>query len=133
MNHRIGRLVFAAGVGLLVALLSYRWVIDPTPRAERQLQESVVLESRSVLLETLAIGQIDIVDPLAVDRKVGKCYVYRADSGWQVSGYYRREPNDLWHPYLISLDDSLSLKHLKVSDATLLSRESNSPMLEVLP
>ena len=50
-NHRIGGLVFAFGVGLLVAFLSYQWITDPAPRLERQLQEATVMAAREQLLQ----------------------------------------------------------------------------------
>jgi hypothetical protein len=132
MNRRTGQFVFAFGVGLLVAILAYRWIADTGPRAERALQESVVAESRLLLNATLNIGQLELVDPLSPSRKVGKSYVYRADAGWEVSGYYRRSEQDLWHPYLVSMDASMSLTHLKISDTALLGRTGDGP-LEVLP
>ena len=97
------------------------------------MQESVVATSRDLLVEKLAIGDIEIVDAIAPDRKVGKTYVYRADQGWEVSGYYRRSENDLWHPYLMLLDGSTSLIHLKISDGALLDRATDDTALEVLP
>ena len=133
MNHRIGRLVFGFGVGFLLAFLAFRWASDPAPRLERQLQESVVVSSRFFLQETLALGELEIVDPLAPDRKVGKTYVYRANEGWEVSGFYRRDERDAWHPYLVTLDDKLGLLLLKVSDPALLDRQGESPALEILP
>ena len=133
MNHRIGRIVFSLGIGLIVAIFAYRWIVDPAPRAERVLQESVVAISRDLLVEKLAIGDIEIVDAIAPDRKVGKTYVYRADQGWEVSGYYRRSENDLWHPYLMLLDGSTALIHLKISDGALLDRATDDTALEVLP
>lgn len=133
MNHRIGRLVFGFGVGILLAFLAFRWASDPAPRLERQLQESVVASARFFLQETLAIGELEIVDPLAPDRKVGKTYVYRAGEGWEVSGFYRRDETDAWHPYLASLDGKQGLLLLKVSDTALLHRQGESPLLEILP
>ncbi|MDH3532618.1 MAG: hypothetical protein OEO82_06775 [Gammaproteobacteria bacterium] len=133
MNHRIARLIFGFGVGLFVAVLAYRWAVDPAPRAQRELEESAVAASRGLLTETLAIGALEIVDPLAPDRKVGKTYVYRAGDAWEVSGYYRRDDNDLWHPYLVKLDASLALQHLKIADSSLLDRDNEAAILEVLP
>jgi hypothetical protein len=133
MNHRIGRIVFSLGIGLIVAIFAYRWIVDPAPRAERELQESVVATSRDLLVEKLAIGDIEIVDAIAPDRKIGKTYVYRANQGWELSGFYRRNENDLWHPYLMLLDNSAALIHLKVSDGALLDRASDDAALEVLP
>ena len=133
MNHRVARLVFGFGVGFLVAVLAFRWVSDPAPRLERQLQEAVVASSRFLLQQSLAIGELELVDPLAPDRTVGKTYVYRADDGWEVSGYYRRGESDLWHPYLLTLDSKQQLLHLKVSDTALLKRAGENPQLEILP
>ena len=133
MNHRLGRLAFGFGVGFLAAFLAFRWASDPAPRLERQLQESVVASGRFFLEQTLAIGELEVVDPLAPDRKVGKTYVYRADEGWEVSGFYRRDDADLWHPYLVTLDDKQALVRVKVSDTALLNRQGKSPALEILP
>ncbi len=133
MNHRTGRIVFSLGIGLVVAIFAYRWITNPAPRAERALQESVVATSRVLLVETLAIGRLEIVDALEPDRKIGKTYVYRAGEGWQLSGYYRRNENDLWHPYLMTLDNSTALTHLKISDVELMDRGADEDFLEVLP
>ena len=132
MNHQITRLVFALGIGIVVAVFAYRWIIDPAPRAERAMQETVVEAARNMLEQTLDIGTLEVVDPLAPDRKIGKTYVFPAAQGWQVSGYYRRDDIDLWHPYLMTLDDSLQLTHLKVSDPVLFDRVNDKPLLEVL-
>lgn len=132
MNHRVGRLVFGFAAGLLLAYISYRWIATGTGRAERAVQESVVLVSREQLTTTLAIGELELVDPLAPDRVVGKAYVYPADAGWEVSGFYRRDERDLWHPYLVTMDAGLALVHLKISDTALLARNGEGP-LEVLP
>ena len=132
MNHRVGKLVFGLSVGLLVALLAYRWAADTESSAERLREESVVMASRDWLASTLDIGQLVIVDPLSPDRKVGKVYVYPAGDRWEISGFYRRDKSDLWHPYLITMDEALALKHVKVSDTALLDRNGEGP-LEILP
>lgn len=132
MNHAIGKIVFGLIVGTLVAVLSYRWIMNTGPRIERQQEEQVVLASREALLSTLNIGSLEIVDPMAPDRVVGKVYIYPSDSGWEVSGYYRRNADDLWHPYLIRLNTDLVLQHLKISDTDLLQRNGGG-LLEVLP
>jgi hypothetical protein len=132
MNHRIGKLVFGFSVGLLVAILAYRWAADTGPNVERQREEGVVIASRVWLESTLDIGQLVIVDPVSPDRKVGKVYVYPAGDRWEISGYYRRDKSDLWHPYLITMDATLALKHVKISDTALLGRNAEGP-LEVLP
>ncbi|NIL94345.1 MAG: hypothetical protein GTO71_07890, partial [Woeseiaceae bacterium] len=96
-------------------------------------QEAAVHASRAALLETLAIGDLELVDPLAPDRKVGKTYIYRSGDGWEVSGYYRRGESKAWHPYLISLDASLAMTHLRVRDNALLDAAADNPVVEVVP
>jgi len=135
MQQRTGGIIFAIGVGFIVAVFSYRWLVDPQPREERQRQETVVLESRSVLQSIVASGQLEIVDPLSPDRKVGKVYIYPATPGWELSGYYRRSETDLWHPYLMNLDEKLALLHLKISDQdqALIERGASDSRLDVVP
>ncbi len=133
MNHQTGRSLFGIGVGVLVALGAYQWITNPAPRAERQREESVVVVSRRLIETTLAIGELELVDPLAPNRIVGKSYVYRSNDGWDVSGYYRRNADDLWHPYLMALDSELALKHLKISDPGLVGTAAERPYLEILP
>lgn len=49
-----------------------------------------------------------------------------------MSGFYRRNDQDLWHPYLVTLGVETDLLHLKISDTSLL-RRSGEGVLEVLP
>jgi len=133
MNHRIARLAFGLGVGLIVAFMAFKWITDPEPRAERQLEETVVAASRQHLEAALFNDWIELVDPLSPDRKVGKTYVYRAGDGWEVSGYYRRDENDRWHPYLMTLDASNAMTHLKVQDSMLSESVEQNELLEIVP
>ena len=135
MSHKMGSLVFGAVVGVLVAIWAYQWVSDPVKRERRTEQETVVEISRIVLRDKLAIGDIELVDPLAPRRKVGKVYVYPLENGWEISGYYRRNDQDLWHPYLMALSQELSLESLKISDsdAGLEQLAAMDPNFEVLP
>lgn len=132
MNHRVGRSLFALVVGLGVAFYSYQWITNPAPRAERALQESAVMASRSLLADKTGVGILEFVDPVAPDRKVGKVYVYREAPGWAVSGYYRRSAEDSWHPYLISMSGDLKLSRLKVQDTELIDRAASDPTLEII-
>jgi hypothetical protein len=50
-----------------------------------------------------------------------------------VSGYYRRGQNDRWHPYLMSLDASQAMTHLKVQDSMLRESAEQNELLEILP
>lgn len=135
MNHHIARTVFALVTGLLVASLSYQWITNPAGREERALQVAVVESSRDLITAVVATGSLEFVDPLSPKRKVGKVYVYPEDDEWAVSGYYRRNDDDRWHPYLVRLRADHSLAFLKLKDAApaLLERAGNDPLLEIIP
>ena len=77
--------------------------------------------------------RIEFVDPLAPRRSVGKVYVYRLHSGWEISGFYRRDENDRWHAYLMGMDAELNLLSLKVrdSDPALLRRTATDALVEL--
>jgi hypothetical protein len=119
MNHRVGRSLFALAVGLVVFGLAYRWITDPVPRAQREAEERAVLAARDALGSRIGGRDLEIVDPLLPNRKLGKVYVYAEGPGWAVSGFYRRDDADPWHPYLIYLDQDLSLHSLKVEDTAI--------------
>ena len=135
MQQRKGGIVFALAVGLIVAFLSYRWITDPVPREERARQEEAVQPSRNAIETFIAAGPLEIVDPLAPQRRVGKVYVYPQQDGWEVSGYYRRDERDLWHPFLVVLDADLQLVSLKLSeqDPDIVERARRDARIEVLP
>ena len=133
MNHRIGRAVFATVVGLAVAVWSYQWITDTSGREERMQQEQSVMAAREQLVLATQLSGIEIVDPLAPQRKVGKVYVYRSENGWEVSGYYRRGEGDDWHPYLVQLAPDRSLQHIRVGDSGLPEQVTANPKLEVSP
>jgi hypothetical protein len=133
MDHRKGQWIFAAVVGVLVAVSAWRWASDPAPRIERAKQEAVVMATRERLGQALGLGELELVDPLAPDRRVGKSYVYRSGEGWEVSGFYRRGKGDRWHPYLMTLDASQAMSHLKIQDGALLDLGAANPAIEVLP
>ncbi len=133
MNHRIGRAVFAGVVGLAVAAYAYLWITDPSGRSERRLQENVVVASRVLLEESVGLTGLQVVDPMSPDRKVGKVYVFREGDGWSVSGYYRRDADDSWHPYLMNLSSDLNLQGLSIKDAGLLELGAENPQLEISP
>lgn len=129
--------MFVLIVAVAVAFLSYRWITNPEPRAERALQESAVMAAREAIRSAVVADSIDIVDPLATNRRAGKAYIYRNgdkvdDGGWTVSGYYRRDENDRWHPFLMTLSAELAVEHLKVKDGDqeMIERAENDPKFE---
>lgn len=136
INHRIMRWVVAFGFGLIVSLYAFQRISDPGPGMQRAREEAIVRTARDILGETIAPGAaLEIVDPLSPDRKVGKVYVYPTDSGWEVSGHYRRGSPDSWHPFLMQLDAGSTLVRLSVRDrdTRLLRRAAEDPRLIVTP
>lgn len=133
MNHRLVRLLFGLAVGFAVALFAFEWVTDPEPRVKRAMEERAVLAARTWLARMVEADDIEIVDPLAPDRKVGKVYVYEEPPGWAVSGFYRRDEQDRWHPYLMTLTEELELDRLKVQDSRLAPRSTSDARLEISP
>ena len=109
--------VVALGVGLVLAFLAFERATDPEPTRQKAAQEAVVVESRVILRSYVDPGtELQLVDPLSPNRKVGKVYIYPNEKGWEVSGHYRRNEFDRWHPYLMQLDPSVQLVTLAVKD-----------------
>ena len=120
--HRILRLAFALATGLLLAFYAWHRAGDPELRAQREREEAAVIAARAVL-ESVVGGDIEIVDPLAPKRAVGRAFSYPAGRGWEISGHYRRDPADPWHPFLLRLDAGLTLEELSVRDPALASAQ----------
>ena len=132
-NHRLGSIVFGVVVGLVAAAWSYQWITDPEKISARQAEEGAVLRARELLAERLSIADLEVVDPLAPDRKVGKVYIYPTNDGWDISGYYRRNDDDGWHAYLMTVSTDLQLQALKVDDddPALAAKAQADPALDV--
>lgn len=118
LPHRILKPVFALAIGLLLAFYAYQRAGDPELRVQREREEAAVAAAREVLESIIGSG-IEIVDPLAPRRAVGKAFVYPAGPGWEISGHYRRDRGDPWHPFLLRLDTALALRELSVRDPAL--------------
>ena len=120
VNHKVIRMIVALAIGVFLAFFSYQRITDQEPGQERALEEAAVLAGREILQSFVAVdAEIEIVDPLAPSRVIGKVYIYPAEGGWQLSGYYRRKgrnSGEKWHPYLMSLDEGLALLKLSVKD-----------------
>lgn len=115
--HRILPVVVAVAVGVLLSLYAYQRVTDPEPAMQRGQEEAVVIAARDILRNYVArSADLDIVDPLQTNRAIGKTYIYPTPTGWQVSGHYQRPSETRWHPWLMTLDGSRQLQHLKVQD-----------------
>ncbi len=116
-THRIARLFVAFAAGALLAWYAYDRSTDPEPRRQRVAEEAAVLAARGILEDYVALGrELEIVDPLAPDRKVGKVYIYPTADGWQVSGHYRRAGEQRWHAWLMTLDAQEVLLSLSAQD-----------------
>ena len=117
-KHRYMRWIVAIAVGVMLSLLAFQRSTDPEPTRQKAEQEAVVRGARLHLISyVLPGGELQLVDPLAPDRKVGKTYIWPIDDGWEVSGYYRRDAQDPWHPFLMSLDSAAELTSLAVKDS----------------
>ncbi|MBT3426810.1 MAG: hypothetical protein HOL98_03040 [Gammaproteobacteria bacterium] len=128
----MARIIFGIMVGILVAVFSYQWITDSSRRVERGIEESVVFEVRALLAETLALKDLEIVDPVDSNREAGKSYVYRTATGWQVSGHYRRQEEDPWQQFLMNLDEDVTLLNLLVDDPEIVEQARVNPALEVI-
>lgn len=133
INHKITSYIFAFAVGISLSIYSFRVITDPQPALERAREEAAVNASREILSDQIGNPNLAIVDPLAPDRVVGKTYIYPGENGWQVSGYYRRDGEQRWHPYLMTMDENLRLVQMSVSDTdqTLQRRAASEPRLEI--
>lgn len=136
IDHKVIRPVIALTAGLILALYAYQRVTDPEPRLQRAREEAVVISARDILQSYVAPGRnLEIVDPLSPNRKVGKDYVWPDGEGWEVSGHYRRNEDDPWHPYLMALDREAGLKSLAVKDANdrLIGMSVRDPKFSAIP
>ncbi len=134
--HRVLSVVVAVAVGAVLSLYAYQRVTDPEPAMQRQQEEAVVIAARDILRHYVArSAELDIVDPLQTNRAIGKTYIYPTQTGWQVSGHYQRASESAWHPWLMTLDESRQLQHLKVQDGDpqLQARAADDPRFTAEP
>lgn len=118
VNHRITSWIFALVIGLFLSYCSYQWTADTDRDEQRALEVSVVKQSRLFLESYVGFDNgIEISDPLNRVREAGKVYIYPVESGWELSGHYRRTGERRWHPFLMTLDPDASLVSLLVEDA----------------
>ncbi len=136
INHKLLRPVLALAIGLVLALYAYQRVSDPEPALQRAREEAVVMSARDILQSYVSPGNdIEIVDPVSPNRKIGKVYVFAAEQGWEVSGHYRRDRNDRWHRYLMALNGDAALESLAVQDANdrLIGMSAQDPKFSTVP
>ena len=136
INHKVVRPLVAVVVGLVLALYSYQRIIDPEPGLQKVREEGIVMVARDILQSYVSPGNaIEIVDALSPASKVGKVYIYPTDDGWELSGHYRRDENDRWHPYLMALNADAGLKSLAVQDGNdrLIGMSAQDPKFSAVP
>lgn len=120
VNHKVLSMLFALAIGFGVAIFAYQRVSDPLPGLQRQEEERIVMLARDAVRKTIvgdAGTDLLMVDPLLPNRVAGKTYVYPTNDGWEVSGYYRRNLDDAWHPWLMRLDEDGGMVNLSVRDS----------------
>ena len=115
-NHRIIRLVVAFAIGLALAFGSYRWISDTERPARRAQEEAVALAGRDILTSYITDEDLEISDALDRVRAAGKVYLFPTETGWELSGHYRRQDEKEWHAWLMALDDNVSLVSLAIQD-----------------
>lgn len=137
-SHRLTKMLVAFGIGLALAVYAFHIATDPRSPEQRAREEAAVHAARGILQRYIAPGgPLEIVDPLAPNRAIGKVYIYPlgdgSGDGFEVSGYYRRGEGDFWHPFLMKLDAESRLAGLFVQDTDpdLGRRALTDPKLEV--
>lgn len=116
VNHRVTRLIFAFGIGLVAAFGSYLWITDTDRSARRAQEEAIVFLSRDILRSYVTEEGLEISDAVDRVREAGKVYLFPTDFGWEISGHYRRPGEKGWHAFLMSVDGGASLVSLSVQD-----------------
>ena len=135
-GHKYMQWIVAIAIGIILSLLAFQRATDPEPARRKAIEEGVVMEARLLLTSyVLPGGELQLVDPLAPDRKIGKVYIWPVDDGWEVSGYYRRNAQDPWHPFLMNLDAASSLTSLAVKDSNerLIGMSAQDPSFSAVP
>ena len=114
-KYTLGQIIFALTVGFLAATSVYFSSTSPDITIQRESEEAVIKQSEKLFMTILQMpNTTQIIHPLNPDRDVGKSYIYPLDGDWQISGFYRRNQNEEWRAWLISLDKSLKLIDLRV-------------------
>lgn len=136
INHKLVRPLVALAIGVVLALYTYQCVTDPEPGLQRVREEGIVMVARDILQSYVSPGNaIEIVDAVSPASQVGKVYIYPTDEGWELSGHYRRDENDRWHPYLMALNGEAGLVSLAVRDGNdrLIGMSAQDPRFSAVP
>ena len=124
MNHTTGKWIFALLIGGVLAWLAFERATDPVPIQQKKQQEQTVQISRGILHDWVSPDSaLQIVDPLDPDHRIGDSYIWPNGNEWDVSGFYRRDAADAWHPYIMRLDGENRMVSLSVRDEDIALRE----------
>jgi hypothetical protein len=116
-NYSLKQIIFAISVGGFLAYFVYQSTVKPPHLMTRQNEEHIIQKATLQIRDMLFLPyESEIIDPINTDRDVGKTYIYPAGKTWQVSGFYRRNYNDSWHPWLITLDEEGVMINLSIKD-----------------
>jgi hypothetical protein len=117
MKHKFLRIIIFSILFIAVLTYTYRNVYEPISANQRDDEIQIIHITRSIIKNYIDISpDIEIIDPLNPNRKIGKSYIFPSDNGWEISGYYKKTDYDNWHPWLISLNSVNELVSIAVKD-----------------
>ena len=116
-EYTVKQVIFALITGFGLSWLVYQSSVQPPYETQRQTEEVIINKANVLLIKSLNLPLgLEVIDPIKPDKDVGKTYISPNGREWQVSGYYRRNELDEWHPWLINLDENHKLIRLSVQD-----------------
>ena len=117
MKHQFLRIIIFLILFIAAITYTYRKVYEPISVNQREDEIQIIHITRSIIKSYIDISSdIEIIDPLNPNRKIGKSYIFPSDNGWEISGYYKKSGHDNWHPWLISLNSANELVSIAVKD-----------------
>ena len=116
-EYTVKQVIFALITGFGLSWLVYQSSVQLPYEVQRQTEEEIINKANVLLIKSLNLPLgLEVIDPIKPDKDVGKTYISPNEREWQVSGYYRRNELDEWHPWLINLDENHKLIRLSVQD-----------------
>ena len=120
MKHKFLKIIIFLILFIAALTYTYRNVYEPISVNQRGDEIQIIHITRSIIKSYIDISpDIEIIDPLNPNRKIGKSYIFPSDNGWEISGYYKKTDYDNWHPWLISLNSVNELVSITVKDDNL--------------
>ena len=120
MKHKFLKIIIFLILFIAALIYTYKNVYEPISVNQRGDEIQIIHITRSIIKSYIDISpDIEIIDPLNPNRKIGKSYIFPSDNGWEISGYYKKTDYDNWHPWLISLNSVNELVSITVKDDNL--------------